>query len=43
MTAPMVMDGAMNGLAFLAYIEQILGPTLKPGDIVVMDNCRCTK
>jgi hypothetical protein len=39
MTAPMVMEGAMNGLAFLAYIEQILGPTLKPGDVVVMDNC----
>jgi transposase len=43
MRAPMVMDGAMNGAAFLAYIEQILGPTLKPGDIVVMDNCRVHK
>ena len=28
----------MNGDAFLAYVEQILVPTLKPGDIVVMDN-----
>ena len=28
----------MNGTAFLAYIEQVLAPTLKPGDIVVMDN-----
>jgi len=38
MTAPMVIEGAMNGPAFLAYIEQILGPTLKRGDIVVIDN-----
>ncbi len=34
----MVLDGAMNGPAFLAYIEQVLVPTLTPGDIVVMDN-----
>lgn len=39
MTAPMVVDGAMDGLAFLAYIEQCLGPTLRSDDIVVMDNC----
>jgi transposase len=38
MTAPMVLDGAMDGSAFLAYVEQVLGPTLQPGDIVVMDN-----
>lgn len=38
MTAPMVLDGAMNGPAFLAYVEQALVPTLSPGDIVVMDN-----
>ena len=38
MTAPMVLDGAMNGSAFLAYVEQVLAPTLTPGDIVVMDN-----
>ena len=38
MTAPMVLDGAMNGTAFLAYVEQVLVPTLSPGDIVVMDN-----
>ena len=38
MGAPMVLDGAMNGPAFLAYIEQVLVPTLAPGDIVVMDN-----
>lgn len=38
MTAPMVLDGAMNGPAFLAWVEQALAPTLAPGDIVVMDN-----
>jgi transposase len=34
----MVLDGAMNGPAFLAYVEQVLVPTLSQGDIVVMDN-----
>ena len=34
----MVLDGAMHGAAFLVYVEQVLVPTLKPGDIVVMDN-----
>jgi transposase len=38
MTAPMILDGAMHGDAFLAYVEQVLVPTLIPGDIVVMDN-----
>ncbi len=38
MTAPMVLDGAMYGVAFVAYVEQGLVPTLKPGEIVVMDN-----
>jgi len=38
LTAPCVIDGPMNGDAFIAYVEQILVPTLKPGDIVVMDN-----
>lgn len=37
-TAPMVIDGAMNGEAFTAYAETLLAPTLSPGDIVVMDN-----
>ena len=36
-TAPMTLDGAMSGAAFLAYVEQVLGPTLSHGD-VVMDN-----
>jgi transposase len=38
MTAPGVIDGAMNGPMFIGYVEQILVPTLKRGDIVVMDN-----
>ena len=38
MTAPFVYDGAMNGPVFLAYVEQVLGPTLSPGDVVIMDN-----
>ena len=38
MTAPLVLDGAMNGVLFRAYVEQVLVPTLTPGDIVVMDN-----
>ncbi len=38
LTAPMVLDGAMNGKAFLAYVQQVLTPTLQRGDLVVMDN-----
>jgi transposase len=38
LTAPLVVDGAMNGEVFLAYVEQQLAPTLRPGDIVIMDN-----
>jgi transposase len=37
-TAPFVLDGPINGEAFLAYVEQILVLTLKQGDIVVMDD-----
>jgi transposase len=37
-TAPFVLDGPINGDAFLAYVEQVLVPPLKRGDIVVMDN-----
>lgn len=36
--APFVIDGAMNGAIFLAYIEQCLAPTLDRGDVVIMDN-----
>jgi transposase len=34
----MVLDGPMDGEAFLAYVQDFLCPTLKPGDIVVADN-----
>jgi len=37
-TAPCVFDGPINGQCFRAYVEQVLVPALKPGDIVVMDN-----
>jgi transposase len=36
--APCVIDGPINGKSFLAYVEQLLVPTLKPGDVVIMDN-----
>ena len=36
--APMLLDGAMHGIAFLAYVEHVLVPDLAEGDIVVMDN-----
>ena len=38
LVAPAVFDGAINGDLFLAYVEQVLVPTLTPDDIVVMDN-----
>ena len=40
MIAPMVVEGAMTGEMFLAYIEKCLVPMLRRNDIVVMDNCR---
>ena len=43
LTAPCVIDGPMNGNAFLAYVEQVLAPSLKPGDIVVLDNLSAHK
>lgn len=43
MTAPMVLDGPMTGAWFQAYVEQILAPTLAPGDIVVLDNLAAHK
>jgi transposase len=42
-TAPYVIDGAMDGATFVAYVEQILVPTLAKGDIVFMDNLRTHK
>ena len=41
--APYVIDGAMDGPAFLAYVEQVLAPTLRKRDIVFMDNVRTHK
>jgi len=38
LTAPMVIDGAVNGDLFVAYVEQVLVPSLRVGDVVVMDN-----
>src|SRR5699024_7223970 len=38
MSAPMLIDGAMDGAAFAAWVERLLVPTLAPGDIVVLDN-----
>jgi transposase len=38
MTAPMVLDGPMTGEWFVAYVEHILVPTLRSGDVVILDN-----
>jgi len=43
MTAPMVLDGPMTGDWFQAYVEQVLVPTLKPGDVVILDNLSAHK
>jgi transposase len=38
LAAPCVFDGPINGRSFRAYVEQQLVPTLRQGDIVIMDN-----
>ena len=38
LTAAMLLDGRMNRDAFEAYVEQVLAPTLSPGDVVILDN-----
>lgn len=38
LVAPAVFDGPVNGAAFVAYVEQVLVPTLRTGDLVIMDN-----
>ena len=43
LTAPAVFEGAIDGPSFLAYIEQILVPTLHPGDLVIADNLSAHK
>src|ERR1019366_2340298 len=40
LTAPYVIDGAMDGPTFMAYVEQVLAPTLAKGDVVFADNLR---
>ena len=39
----MVLDGPMTGGWFLAYVEQVLVPTLRPGDVVILDNLAAHK
>ena len=41
--APMTIDGALDGASFLAYVEQILAPTLAAGEMVLRDNVRTHK
>jgi len=36
--APWLVDGPMDGRLFLTYVEQVLGPELRPGDLVICDN-----
>jgi transposase len=43
MTAPMVLDGPMTADWFAAYAEQVLAPTLRPGDLVILDNLAAHK
>lgn len=43
LTAPLVVDGPMNGSVFLAYVEQQLAPALGPGDILILDNLSAHK
>jgi transposase len=38
LTAPFVIDGPINGEWFRTYVEKVLAPTLRPGDIVILDN-----
>ena len=42
-TAPFAIDCAMNGAIFVEYVQQCLAPSLKPGDIVVIDNLSAHK
>ena len=37
-TAPWVIDGPINGSIFRTYVEEVLAPTLRKGDIVILDN-----
>lgn len=37
-SAPMTLEGAIDGIAFKTYVEEVLCPTLSPGEVVIMDN-----
>ena len=41
--AAMTGSGAVNGAVFAAYLSQVMGPTLEPGDVVVLDNLSAHK
>jgi transposase len=41
LTAPMLLEGAVDTAAFVAYVEQVLCPTLQPGQVVLLDNLSC--
>ena len=43
LTASAVFDGPIDAVTFRAYIEQVLVPTLRPGDVVVLDNLAAHK
>lgn len=41
--APFVLDGPISRIAFETDVEKVLAPELKPGDVVIMDNCPVTR
>ena len=43
LSAPWLLDGPMDGEAFLIYVREVLGPELQPGDMVIIDNLSCHK
>jgi transposase len=43
LTAPLLLDGPMEGAMFLLYVQKILLPELRPGDLVICDNLSCHK
>jgi len=43
LVAPFTIEGPVDGDAFVAYVERVLVPTLRPGDVVVMDNLSAHK
>ena len=43
LTATAAFDGPIDNATFRAYVEQVLGPTLQPGDVVVLDNLAAHK